>query len=166
MFDGESSSITPGGKVRGVDFSRITSNNTKSTRLKDTKDRKKYISPRNKKDRSRKSSQHKSKESINRRKIADKQYFDYIKHNESLNFYDHGTNSMIKGLNISTHEADGRNKSTSKPQYGTENMTNVISLLNHKKKNIHSKKTKRNTSNHISMKKLGSVNKSTCKVSH
>ena len=56
---------------------------TKSTRMGGQK--KKYISPRSKRERSKKSSQNKSKDG---KKAIDKRYFEYIKHNESLNFYD------------------------------------------------------------------------------
>jgi len=70
-----------------------------------------------------------------------------------LNFYDSNKNSTLKGTNISIHEADGRNKTASKPQYGTENVSHIIALLNDKK-NYHSNsnKPKRNTSNNASMK--------------
>lgn len=94
---------------------------------------KRYISPRSKKERSKKFSQGKSKETSQNRKGIDKRYFEYIKHNESLNFYDSNKNSTLKGINISINEVDGRNKTTSKPQYGTENMSHIIALLNDKK---------------------------------
>lgn len=84
-----------------------------------------------------------------------------------MNFHDSKKNSTLKGINISIHEVDGRNKTDSKPQYGTENMSHIIALLNDKK-NYHSNsnKSKRNTSNHVSMKKLTSINNNMNKSSY
>lgn len=53
---------------------------------------------------------------------------------------------------------DSRSKPSQKPQYGTENMSHIIALLNDK--------SKRNTSNHVSMKKLASLTKSANKHSY
>lgn len=100
----------------------------------------------------------------------DKKYFDYVKHNESLNYYDSkrpGGNAF-NGINISIQEVDYSQKVSQKPQYGTGNMSQIIALLNEKKgaTNLSKTKTKRNPSNNVSMKKLTSLNKSVAKGSY
>lgn len=128
--------ITPSSNINGLAF---TSNNiqfTKSPRLIEGKEtKKKYISPRNKREKSKKSATSKSKgQSSNNRKGSDKRYFDYPKHNESANYYDSKRGGGLSGINISIQEVEGKkNKPCKKPQYGTGNMSHILSLLNDKR---------------------------------
>jgi hypothetical protein len=185
-IDTEGVSKTPStnSNINGFQFASNKGQSTKSPRFIDTNQiKKKYISPRGKREKSKKYtlsktkeyshpktkeySYPKSKESSQARKGIDKKYFDYIKHNESLNYYDTKRTTGFNGINISIQEVDNKNKTSSKPQYGTGNMSHIIALLNEKKSALsNSKKTKRNTSNQVSMKKLASLNKSMNKSSY
>lgn len=129
---------------------------TKSPRLIETNEsRKRYISPRNKKEKAKMSNSKSKENSQGRYKGIDKKYFEYIRHNESANYYDTKKGKGFTGINISIQEVEHkpRNKSYKKPQYGTGNMSHIIALLNDQKNTtMSSKKSKRNTSNHVSMK--------------
>lgn len=85
-----------------------------------------------------------------------------------MNYYDSKRSNGLNGINISIQEVENRNQKLGfKPQYGTGNMTHIIALLNEKKNSVSSsKKTKRNATNHASMKKLASVSKNANKSSH
>jgi len=123
--------------------------------------RKKYISPHVKREKSKVLSSKSKDHCQNRIKTGDKKYFEYVKNNESVNYYDSKKNKGFHGINISIQESDNKSaKYSKKPQYGTGNMSHVIALLNDKKNSISSqKKTKRNSSNNASMKKLGNTSK-------
>lgn len=71
-----------------------------------------------------------------------------------MNYYDSKRSNCLNGINISIQEVDNRNQKLAfKPQYGTGNMTHIIALLNEKKNSVSSsKKSKRNGTNHASMK--------------
>lgn len=183
-IDGDIVSKTPSSNTNGFHFTSNKEKSTKSPRfIENNQIKKKYISPRSKRDKSKKFTQSKtkvysnpkikdysipkSKENSQARKAIDKKYFDYIKHNESLNYYDTKRATGFNGINISIQEVDYKNKTSSKPQYGTGNVSHIIALLNEKKGSAsNSKKGKRNTSNHVSMKKLTSLNKSMNKSSY
>jgi hypothetical protein len=162
-IDTDMVSKTPSSNIGWIGFSTTKMQYAKSPRIVENIEfRKKYISPRTKKEKAKISTSKSKENSQNRYKGIDKKYFEYIRHNESANYNDNKKARGFTGINISIQEVDNkpRNKSYKKPQYGTGNMSHIIALLNDQKSaTMSSKKSKRNTSNHVSMKKLSNTSK-------
>lgn len=152
---------TPSSHINSLPF---TSNNVhfmKSPRLVDSKPaNKKYISPRGNREKSKNFSQQKTKTTSTSN--TRKKHFDYNKHNESANYYDTKRVTGLSGINISIQEVESsQNKPTKRSYYGTSNVSHILALLNDKKNSTsnsrHKGQVDKNSSNHVSMKKLSSI---------